>query len=115
LSAPQTITLQRFGYTAPDATVTGIQAGRWEWSSQSRCIRMFCAFTAGNGPSSGNFITFLSRNGTHVGSITCPSGNDEFIQTLGPVPTLVSGDLITFEISTVSGATGVVTFGFDYY
>jgi hypothetical protein len=115
VGAPQTLTLQRFGYTAPDATVTGVQSATWVWSGRGRAVSMFCAFDPGNGPASGTYIVFVSKNGTHAGSITVPQGDDEAVATIAPVMDLVVDDLVTFDISQVSGATGAVTFGFNYY
>jgi hypothetical protein len=115
MGAPQTVQLQRFGYTAPDATVTGVQVGSWEWSGTNRAVQTFCAFDTGSGPAGGSFVARVLRNGATAMTITVLTGTDERVQVVSPAVQLVSGDLITFSIITVSGATGVVTLGFGYY
>lgn len=115
MSAPQTVQLQRFGYTAPDATVTGVQAGSWEWSSTNRAVQTFCAFDPGKGPSGGSFVARVLKNGVTAMTITVLTGTDERVQVVTPAVTFITGDLVTFSIITVSGATGAVTLGFGYY
>lgn len=115
MGAPQTVQLQRFGYTAADATVTGVQAGSWEWSGANRLVQTFCAFDPGKGPSSGSFVARVLKNGVTAATITVTVTLDERVQVVSPGVLLASGDLITFSIITVSGASGVVTLGFGYY
>lgn len=115
MGAPQTVQLQRFGYTAPDATVTGVQPGSWEWSSRNRAVQTFCAFDSGNGPAGGSFVARVLVNGATVMTITVLTGTDERVQDVSPAVALLEGDLVQFSIITVSAASGAVTLGFGYY
>lgn len=95
-----------FSYTTPEPATVAVMPGALRVPGPRTISAQRIQFATGKGPSGGSFTGRWLRNGTSIGTITVTTGNVAGSIAAPANSTLADGDVLTFEVLGLGGATG---------
>src|SRR5574337_828897 len=95
-------------YTTAEPATVAVQPGRLRVRGPKTVTAQRLQFAAAKGPAGGAFTARWLRNGATMGTITVADGQVAGSLAAPTDPVLADGDLLTFEVLGLSGATGAV-------
>lgn len=95
-------------YTTAEPATVAVQPGSIRVYGAHTIKAQRLQFAAGKGPSTGSFTARWLRNGATLGTITVLNAAVDGTIAAPAIPALADGDLLTFEVLVIQGATGCV-------